>query len=387
MDKLLNYFRAQYFDSSQQRVSPNDFSTFSSYALKKAIISSVSKIKDKEGYTPSDVLDFIIKLLQSNDNSQNQVSPLLLSLLGWGDVLMGSSYVQYADHKYVATIIHALVNTNTSAPGNAQHIGQLIVEQLKKEQQQPSFQHTVTVACLKALAQMQNQKKLPLDLDVFLSHAQVGHEEVVRMTAFKCMVLLGSPGSRALKQTMDMLENIGECGRLKYKVLSAWSEYITTDQVRVAPYQEATEENVDLCLFLWRFINSRHTAFDSRLRWTAMELYQNIWGQDTPSCLPPVKEPPPKLNVPTASTPTHTPPPPPPPLDSPVPAPVVETNSPVAPPPIQSPPPPLPTTSPLTTSSAPLATKRKQPAFKASFHSADNILHIDILNPAKRQVC
>ena len=73
LDKLLNYFRLQYFDSTQQTVSPNDFSDFSSYALKKAIISSVSKIKDKEGYTPSDVLDFIVKLLQSNDNTHNQV--------------------------------------------------------------------------------------------------------------------------------------------------------------------------------------------------------------------------------------------------------------------------------------------------------------------------
>ena len=67
--------------------------------------------------------------------------------------------------------------------------------------------------------------------------------------------------------------------------MSAWSKYVRKNKVRVAPFQDKTEDNAKFCNFLWRYLNSTETAHDSRLRWATFDLYKSIWGYDTPACL------------------------------------------------------------------------------------------------------
>lgn len=70
---LIDYFKQKYFSEESNQLKPNDFNDFSSYYLRKAIIESITKIKDENGQTPSDSISFLIHILKNNDNSRNSV--------------------------------------------------------------------------------------------------------------------------------------------------------------------------------------------------------------------------------------------------------------------------------------------------------------------------
>ena len=76
-------------------------------------------------------------------------------------------------------------------------------------------------------------------------------------------------------------------------------------------FQDKSQENIKICHFFWKYLNSSDTAFDTQLRWCVFELYKNLWGIDTPACLPPqLPPPPPPLPQPQPpNIPTHQHPP------------------------------------------------------------------------------
>jgi transcription initiation factor TFIID subunit 2 len=57
----------------QLSTKPNDFSDFSEYFVRLAIITAISRVRDENGSAPPHVVRFLIRLLTLNDNSTNAV--------------------------------------------------------------------------------------------------------------------------------------------------------------------------------------------------------------------------------------------------------------------------------------------------------------------------
>src|SRR3990167_5779778 len=94
LERLIGFFKHQYYDQRLGLPSPNDFSDFSLYYLKVAVLQAISSVKDKEGYTPPELLDFLLDLLKNNENSQNPVcSPSLPTPLPGSSIFLFLSFL------------------------------------------------------------------------------------------------------------------------------------------------------------------------------------------------------------------------------------------------------------------------------------------------------
>src|SRR3990167_1031487 len=94
LERLIGFFKHQYYDQRLGLPSPNDFSDFSLYYLKVAVLQAISSVKDKEGYTPPELLDFLLDLLKNNENSQNPVCfPFYSSLLSSFTPLLSPTFL------------------------------------------------------------------------------------------------------------------------------------------------------------------------------------------------------------------------------------------------------------------------------------------------------
>lgn len=268
--RLLLYFKAHYYDARLEMVRPNDFSDMPQYHVKKALVEAISRMRDQEGYTPSEVFEFLLDLLKNNENSENA----------------------FSDYKYVATVIESLANVNLSITRKYISIDKQILRYLKVEKLMPSYQRTVTAACLKCLASLQHARKLSRDLFLFKEFCRYAHHESVRAAAYRGIVLLAcGTEDESMEVVWDLLRDPMESPRLKYKVLAYWAQIFDTGRLARADLQQPRPANERLCDALWEFLNSELTAYDSRLRWSTLTLYRSIWGYERPACLPPLPEP------------------------------------------------------------------------------------------------
>lgn len=70
----------EYFCFSDSPITrPNDFSDRASYYIQTAIPEAISKIRDNSGKAPFRVRNFLFEKLRYNDNSNNEVSSILVS--------------------------------------------------------------------------------------------------------------------------------------------------------------------------------------------------------------------------------------------------------------------------------------------------------------------
>lgn len=83
---LFKFYKTNYYDSRGTQIKPNDFSDFAAYflqkvtdclaviKLKKEVQTYISTVKDTDGRTSPEILEFLLDLLKDNDNSRNRVS-------------------------------------------------------------------------------------------------------------------------------------------------------------------------------------------------------------------------------------------------------------------------------------------------------------------------
>lgn len=73
LDHLLRTFKTLFYNADGTQLLPNTFADFCNYHLQKILPLAMAQVQDKEGRTPSDVLEFLLDLLKNNDNSLNTV--------------------------------------------------------------------------------------------------------------------------------------------------------------------------------------------------------------------------------------------------------------------------------------------------------------------------
>ena len=127
VDGLIKYFREAWFDGP--RMKANDFTDLSEYFVRGAVPVALALARDRDGNSPPEALDFLIEVLQNNNNGGNP----------------------YTDDNLVAGAIEAL---GFSKPG-AEHVGQMVTivgRYFDKDAARSSFQNVVSGACVRALA-------------------------------------------------------------------------------------------------------------------------------------------------------------------------------------------------------------------------------------------
>ena len=127
VDGLIKYYREVWFDGP--RMKANDFTDLPEYFLRGAVPVALALVRDRDGNSPPEALDFLIEVLQNNNNGGNP----------------------YTDDNLVAGAIEAL---GFSKPG-AEHVGQMVTivgRYFDKDAARSSFQNVVSGACVRALA-------------------------------------------------------------------------------------------------------------------------------------------------------------------------------------------------------------------------------------------
>lgn len=81
LDHLLRTFKNLFYNPDGTQLLPNTFADFCNYHLQKILPLAMAQVQDKEGRTPSDVLEFLLDLLKNNDNSLNAVSYIFFFFL------------------------------------------------------------------------------------------------------------------------------------------------------------------------------------------------------------------------------------------------------------------------------------------------------------------
>lgn len=163
------------------------FDYFPNYFLQKAVAYAISKIKGREGKTPSDIVNFLVHLLKSNDNSHNN----------------------YSDDYYVACLVHAIANIRPSSPvcssdivfflelvtkllqWDKEKLERAIEKYLEREKSIPSYHHVITVACLSSVAVLQAEGVFDKNLGFFRDYLVYGNYDEVRVAAAKALISLG----------------------------------------------------------------------------------------------------------------------------------------------------------------------------------------------------
>lgn len=98
---LFKFYKEQFYTPDHSQLRPNNFENLSTYFVQKvsdfeilwlthwfmqSVITALSTVKDSNGYTPPEVLEFLIDLLKNNDNTLNQVFELNQPTIDWFDI-------------------------------------------------------------------------------------------------------------------------------------------------------------------------------------------------------------------------------------------------------------------------------------------------------------
>lgn len=143
----------------------------------------------------------------------------------------------------------------------------------------PSYHNTVTVACIKALGELQAARKLDPNLSTFREYAKYGHYDDVRVAAASALIRIAftsnSRDSSIAGWALSIAEN-DPSPRMRARIL----------ELLATPAQASEERSYFDAVFpclgrIWAMLNSPATALDSRVRAAALKVYTAVfaWGK------------------------------------------------------------------------------------------------------------
>ncbi|KAF8580130.1 hypothetical protein K439DRAFT_1648275 [Ramaria rubella] len=168
---------------------PNEFSDFSEYFVRKAVVSAISQVRLNNGKSPPIVRQFLIDQLRHNDNTTNS----------------------FSDALYISTIISSLACASVStvppergeflpaesrSDQNAEDRELLRVARAEVERYRsmdrlvPSAHNVVTIAALEWNLILTLANLIPPDPKLYLTFTREGNENQVRIAAFDGLLLM-----------------------------------------------------------------------------------------------------------------------------------------------------------------------------------------------------
>ncbi|OWB59302.1 binding protein [[Candida] boidinii] len=209
------------YDPIEYLPLPNDFTSIPEYFLKKCLIESLSKIKNKTGDTPKELKRVLINLLKYNDNSNNQ----------------------FSDVDYVSCIINSisnlLVNYGKPIPTpeelisepdeNTKLLRECHVELdrcLKMDGWLSESDHEITRAVLKEKIRLASLGLISITFQDFLKYTTVDNNYETRLLAFEGLLCLGGLKNAAILNLFFTVIKIEPSTFFKYSLLRVFSKCI-----------------------------------------------------------------------------------------------------------------------------------------------------------------
>ncbi|KAM0788313.1 hypothetical protein ACM66B_001456 [Microbotryomycetes sp. NB124-2] len=167
----------------------NDFSDLGDYFLKKTLLTAISMVRDGSGQTPPVVLQFLLDLLQYNDNLSNKFS----------DTYYIVSIMNALSHALVAV---ATKETSTLGGGDQNYMeeveGNQFLEPAIQEVERymnadrlvPSYHNAISVAGIEWKLKLTLACLIPEDRMSFFVYTRDGNYPPVRIAAFDALLLL-----------------------------------------------------------------------------------------------------------------------------------------------------------------------------------------------------
>lgn len=177
------------------------------------------------------------------------------------------------------------VNNEVRTLDNLNPDVRLILEEITRflnmEKLLPSYRHTITVSCLRAIRVLQKNGHVPSDPSLFKSYAEYGHFVDIRIAALEAVVdyTKVDRSYEELQWLLTMVQN-DPVPYVRHKILNMLTKN--------PPFTKSMESplcNEALVDQLWKLMNSG-TSHDWRLRCGAVDLYFTLFGLSRPSCLP-----------------------------------------------------------------------------------------------------
>lgn len=246
----------------------NNFSptNLQSYFLQKTIPKALAGLRvPPHRICPPEVLKFLLDLFKYNDNSKNN----------------------YSDNYYRASLIEALAETVTPVvvslfnssmqtttveqlPSETKLVAEEIARCLNMEKILPCYKYVVTVACLKAIQQLQRMGHLPSNSLLFRSYTSSNLFFDVRCAAVVEIVDIIRAEQRHsdLDFLLDLIEN-DKVPAFKFFILSELHN--NPPSIHTFPNYLSCKERI------WTMLNTRF-AHDSKLRCAAADVFHKLFG-------------------------------------------------------------------------------------------------------------
>ncbi|KAG5439182.1 hypothetical protein PCANB_001481 [Pneumocystis canis] len=175
---LFKAFQINYCFANSSISKSNNFSNLSEYYVQCIIPIAMSKIRDRNGNSPTQIKKFLIDLLQYNDNSTNEV----LIIIKLSSTLISENKESFE------------FNSNANSSENKNIIDTVLseIERFQRiDQLLPSFQNIISITSLKIKYNLSKAGIIPLNFQEILPYTRSANYDLVRLTAFDVLLKLG----------------------------------------------------------------------------------------------------------------------------------------------------------------------------------------------------
>lgn len=171
--------------------NPNDFTDKAQYAVQTSMVSSIARIRKEKGRCSKKARSFLLDLLLFNDNSANEYSDqfYIASLLKALAVsLIPASNDE--DKPYILTL-----KDDDDADVEFKHFIEKTIEEIDRfrrmDEWTGSYQNIWTTTALECKKILMKERVIPTAPLEYLQYLQDDNIDLVRITAFECLVELG----------------------------------------------------------------------------------------------------------------------------------------------------------------------------------------------------
>ncbi|GBG27231.1 Transcription initiation factor TFIID subunit 2 [Hondaea fermentalgiana] len=335
--------RKMMFHPQTGKLLPNDFGVPGEYAMKRAVVRALARMRARSLKPPDEVCDLVLVLLRDNDNSINKFDDgdyLQDLMVAAAEVVVNYVAGTYnEEEKGLDKVAESIGSKRTirQVLGKYYAIIDHIHRYMHYDAIEPSAQHVVTVGCLRALSLLEAEGILEGSTPYFayaVFRAPVRPENKtaaviaahdwganVREEAFKAIVVAyinqrGRPtifkASAAVNCSIEWLQvvkwlinsvAIDPCPQLRWNVVKFMLEMHADTITRTYPElddhnspsglfyplsdapddidQRARVPTTDIVASLWATINES-TEYDGRMRLAWAQLWRAIWRLKTP---------------------------------------------------------------------------------------------------------
>lgn len=253
----------------------NNFSptNLQSYFLQKTIPKALAGLRvPPHRICPQEVLKFLLDLFKYNDNSKNSYS----------DIYYKASLIE-ALAETVTPVVVSLFNNSTQSttydqlPSETKLVTEEIVRYLNLEKILPGYKYVVTVACLKAIQQLQRMGHLPSNSLLFRSYTVYNVFFDVRCAAV--VELVDIIRAEQCHEDLEYLLDIVETDKVP-----AFRFFILAELHRNPPVIQTFPNYTKIRERMWIMINTKF-AHDSKLRCAAADVFHKLFGKADKSSL------------------------------------------------------------------------------------------------------